>query len=70
MCFKYVYLLDMFITIFICFAGNFVSKDINGTRERVKHALQHEDDPVPHKRRRRTENGGVCFYYIIFRPHK
>ncbi|CAH0721460.1 unnamed protein product, partial [Brenthis ino] len=37
--------------------GNYVSKDINGTRERVKHALQHEDDPVPHKRRRRTENG-------------
>lgn len=39
--------------------GNFVSKDINGTRERVKNALQHEDEPVPHKRRRRTENGGM-----------
>ncbi|CAG4941576.1 unnamed protein product [Colias eurytheme] len=33
------------------------NKDLNGTRERVKHALKHEDDPVPHKRRRRTENG-------------
>ncbi|XP_061378819.1 protein SPT2 homolog isoform X1 [Danaus plexippus] len=38
-------------------SGNNVNKDINGTRERVKHALRHEDDPVPHKRRRRTENG-------------
>nr|XP_021188886.2 protein SPT2 homolog [Helicoverpa armigera] len=34
-----------------------VKKDLNGTRERVKHALKHEDDPVPHKRRRRGENG-------------
>ncbi|XP_037870759.1 protein SPT2 homolog [Bombyx mori] len=34
-----------------------VKKDLNGTRERVKNALQHEDEPVPHKRRRRTENG-------------
>ncbi|XP_045505974.1 uncharacterized protein LOC123702303 [Colias croceus] len=33
------------------------NKDLNGTRERVKHALKHEDDPVPHKWRRRTENG-------------
>ncbi|CAH4036102.1 protein SPT2 homolog [Pieris brassicae] len=32
-------------------------KDLHGTRERVKHALRHEDDPVPHKRKRRTENG-------------
>lgn len=38
--------------------GNtFVKKDLNGTRERVKHALRHEDDPVPHKRRRKGENG-------------
>ncbi|XP_047545938.1 protein SPT2 homolog [Vanessa atalanta] len=35
---------------------NNVSKDLNGTRERVKHALQHEEEPVPHKRRRRTDN--------------
>lgn len=35
-----------------------INKDLNGTRERVKNALQHEDDPVPHKRRRRTENSG------------
>lgn len=34
-----------------------VKKDLNGTRERVKHALQHEDDPVPHKRRRKGEVG-------------
>ncbi|XP_075972140.1 protein SPT2 homolog [Anticarsia gemmatalis] len=34
-----------------------VKKDLNGTRERVKHALRHEDEPVPHKRRRRGENG-------------
>ncbi|XP_013140707.1 PREDICTED: protein SPT2 homolog [Papilio polytes] len=33
-----------------------VSKDLNGTRERVKNALQHEDEPVPHKRRRRGDN--------------
>ncbi|CAG4958043.1 unnamed protein product [Colias eurytheme] len=38
--------------------GSSHNKDLNGTRERVKHALKHEDDPVPHKRRRRTENGG------------
>ncbi|CAK1544714.1 unnamed protein product [Leptosia nina] len=31
------------------------TKDLHGTRERVKHALRHEDDPVPHKRRRRTD---------------
>lgn len=31
-----------------------IKRDLNGTRERVKHALQHEDDPVPHKRRRKT----------------
>ncbi|CAH0396987.1 unnamed protein product [Chilo suppressalis] len=30
-----------------------VKKDLKGTVERVKHALQHEDDPVPHKRRRK-----------------
>ncbi|XP_052737921.1 protein SPT2 homolog isoform X2 [Bicyclus anynana] len=38
-------------------SSNNINKDLNGTRERVKHALQHEDEPVPHKRRRRTENG-------------
>ncbi|XP_013185693.2 protein SPT2 homolog [Amyelois transitella] len=38
-------------------ANTTVKKDLNGTRERVKQALQHEDDPVPHKRRRKTENG-------------
>ncbi|XP_059051309.1 protein SPT2 homolog [Achroia grisella] len=32
-----------------------VKKDLNGTRERVKHALQHEDEPVPHKRRRKGD---------------
>ncbi|CAG9792208.1 unnamed protein product [Diatraea saccharalis] len=32
---------------------NVVKKDLKGTMERVKHALQHEDDPVPHKRRRK-----------------
>lgn len=32
-------------------------KDLDGTRERVKQALQHEDDPVPHKRRRRNDKG-------------
>ncbi|KAJ8725272.1 hypothetical protein PYW07_016230 [Mythimna separata] len=37
--------------------NNAVKKDLNGTRERVKHALRHEDDPVPHKRRRKGENG-------------
>ncbi|XP_050679955.1 protein SPT2 homolog [Leptidea sinapis] len=36
--------------------GNSINKDLNGTRERVKHALRHEDDPVPHKRKRRSEN--------------
>ncbi|KAJ2950457.1 hypothetical protein O0L34_g8700 [Tuta absoluta] len=35
-----------------------VKRDINGTIERVKHALQHEDDPVPHKRKRRSDAGG------------
>lgn len=35
-----------------------VKKDLNGTRERVKHALQHEEEPQPHKRKRRTDNGG------------
>ncbi|XP_068627696.1 protein SPT2 homolog [Battus philenor] len=34
---------------------NSVSKDLNGTRERVKNALQHEDEPVPHRRRRRGD---------------
>ncbi|XP_063379918.1 protein SPT2 homolog [Cydia fagiglandana] len=34
-----------------------VKTDLKGTMERVKNALAHEDDPVPHKRRRRTENG-------------
>ncbi|XP_069355443.1 protein SPT2 homolog isoform X2 [Maniola hyperantus] len=37
-------------------SGSHINKDLNGTRERVKHALQHEDDPVPHKRRRKTES--------------
>lgn len=46
----------------ILFLDTFVKKDLNGTRERVKHALRHEDDPVPHKRRRKGENGGKhCF---------
>ncbi|XP_073967056.1 protein SPT2 homolog [Choristoneura fumiferana] len=30
-----------------------VKRDLKGTMERVKNALAHEDDPVPHKRRRR-----------------
>ncbi|CAH0628591.1 unnamed protein product [Chrysodeixis includens] len=34
-----------------------IKKDLNGTRERVKHALRTEDEPVPHKRRRKGENG-------------
>ncbi|CAH2244641.1 protein SPT2 homolog [Pararge aegeria] len=38
-------------------SSSHVNKDLNGTRERVKNALQHEEEPVPHKRRRRTENG-------------
>ncbi|KAM3968032.1 LOW QUALITY PROTEIN: protein SPT2 homolog [Aphomia sociella] len=38
-------------------SSNTVKKDLNGTRERVKHALQHEDEPVPHKRRRKGEAG-------------
>ncbi|GBP07082.1 Protein SPT2 homolog [Eumeta japonica] len=29
-------------------------RDLAGTRERVKFALQHEDEPVPHKRKRKT----------------
>ncbi|CAB3228768.1 unnamed protein product [Arctia plantaginis] len=37
--------------------NNATKRDLNGTRERVKHALKHEDDPVPHKRRRKGENG-------------
>ncbi|KAG6453566.1 hypothetical protein O3G_MSEX008213 [Manduca sexta] len=41
----------------VFFSDQTVKKDLNGTRERVKHALQSEDEPVPHKRRRRTENG-------------
>ncbi|XP_041973033.1 protein SPT2 homolog isoform X2 [Aricia agestis] len=32
------------------------AKDINGTRERVKHALRHADDPVPHKRKRKGKD--------------
>ncbi|CAH2063127.1 unnamed protein product, partial [Iphiclides podalirius] len=35
---------------------NSVIKDLNGTRERVRNALQHEDEPVPHKRRRKGDN--------------
>lgn len=46
-------------------------KDIEDTKERVKYALQHVDDPVPHKRRRRTNNNGegnsiaMYFYFIL-----
>ncbi|XP_028161829.1 protein SPT2 homolog [Ostrinia furnacalis] len=34
-----------------------VKKDLKGTMERVKHALQHEEEPVPHKRRRKGGTG-------------
>ncbi|XP_072941508.1 protein SPT2 homolog [Epargyreus clarus] len=37
-------------------ASTSVNKDLNGTRERVRNALLHEDEPVPHKRRRKGEN--------------
>lgn len=43
-----------------------MKKDLNGTRERVKHALKHEDDPVPHKRRRKGENGGKENHFNFF----
>lgn len=44
-----------------------VKKDLNGTRERVKHALQHEEEPQPHKRKRKSDNiGGQCFINFIY----
>lgn len=47
-----------------------MKRDLNGTRERVKQALQHEDEPVPHKRRRRTHGeksaDGMNSMFITF----
>ncbi|XP_014358123.2 protein SPT2 homolog [Papilio machaon] len=49
---------------------NSVSKDLNGTRERVKNALQHEDEPVPHKRRRRGDNDKELSPPLKYEPEK
>lgn len=48
------------------FTDSSVKRDLNGTRERVKHALQHEEEPQPHKRKRKIDNGGECLILIIF----